>query len=223
MLKKIIAMLLAVTLVLLTACGTPQYDLSAVFAAAETERAEWLADPDNAVLWEKLGLSGSVVSAGDPTAMTIGAQRWLLQPATVNGEAVTLCFCLNEQDRPLLDLRASFGLNALSPEEWYACEDLFTVRVWATLGGELPETYLSGEAEGLTRYAVQLTDPVTGKTVTAVAADSELQQQLAEEEDRQTDLQEYEAYTKSQKYVEDTAKSKLGLLYKNEIIFREKK
>ena len=182
MLKKIIAMLLAVTLVLLTACGTPQYDLSAVFAAAETERAEWLADPDNAVLWEKLGLSGSVVSAGDPTAMTIGAQRWLLQPATVNGEAVTLCFCLNEQDRPLLDLRASFGLNALSPEEWYACEDLFTVRVWATLGGELPETYLSGEAEGLTRYAVQLTDPATGKTVTAVAADSELQQQLADGE-----------------------------------------
>ena len=102
MLKKIIAMLLAVTLVLLTACGTPQYDLSAVFAAAETERAEWLADPDNAVLWEKLGLSGSVVSAGDPTAMTIGAQRWLLQPATVNGEAVTLCFCLNEQDRPIV-------------------------------------------------------------------------------------------------------------------------
>ena len=178
MLKKIIAMLLAVALVLLTACGTPRYDLSAVFAAAETERAEWLADPDNAVLWEKLGLSGSVVSAGDPTAMTIGAQRWLLQPATVNGEAVTLCFCLNEQDRPLLDLRASFGLNALSPEEWDACEDLFTVRVWATLGGELPETYLSGEAEGLTRYAVQLTDPATGKTVTAVAADSELQQQL---------------------------------------------
>ena len=114
--------------------------------------------------------------------MTIGAQRWLLQPATVNGEAVTLCFCLNEQDRPLLDLRASFGLNALSPEEWDACEDLFTVRVWATLGGELPETYLSGEAEGLTRYAVQLTDPATGKTVTAVAADSELQQQLADGE-----------------------------------------
>ena len=182
MLKKIIAMLLAVALVLLTACSTPRYDLSAVFAAAETERAEWLADPDNAVLWEKLGLSGSVVSAGDPTAMTIGAQRWLLQPATVNGEAVTLCFCLNEQDRPLLDLRASFGLNALSPEEWDACEDLFTVRVWATLGGELPEIYLSGEAEGLTRYAVQLTDPATGKTVTAVAADSELQQQLADGE-----------------------------------------
>ena len=55
------------------------------------------------------------------------------------------------------------------------------------------------------------------------AKEIELQQQLAEEEDRQTDLQEYEAYTKSQKYVEDTAKSKLGLLYKNEIIFREKK
>ena len=55
------------------------------------------------------------------------------------------------------------------------------------------------------------------------AKEVELQQQLAEEEDRQTDLQEYEAYTKSQKYVEDTAKSKLGLLYKNEIIFREKK
>lgn len=182
MLKRITALLLAVMMILLTACGAKEYDLSAVFAAEEAERAGWLADPDNAALWEELGLSGSVVSAGEPAAMTIGAQQWLLQPATVNGEAVTLCYCLDEQNRPLLDLRASFGLNVLPPEEWYACEDLFTVRVWATLGGELPEGYLAEEDAGLTRYAVQLTDPATGETVTAVAADSTLSALLADGE-----------------------------------------
>ena len=33
-------------------------------------------------------------------------------------------------------------------------------------------------------------------------------------------LSSYETYTKSQQYVEDTAKSKLGLAYDNEIIFK---
>ena len=94
LLKKIIAMLLAVALVLLTACGT-RYDLSAYLQPQKRSAPNGLPIRINAVLWEKLGLSGLVVSAGDPTAMTIGAQRWqLLQPATVNGEAVTLCFCL---------------------------------------------------------------------------------------------------------------------------------
>ena len=183
MLKRWTALLLAVMLIFLTACGAQkEYKLSAVFAAAEEERTQWLADPDNAALWEQLGLSGSVVSDGDPAALTIGAQHWVLQPATVEGKAVTLCYCIDEQNRPLLDLRASYGINVLPVEEWTACEDLFIVRVWARQGVDLPENYLSGEDEGLNRYAVLLTDPITGESASAVAADAELQALLADGE-----------------------------------------
>ncbi len=183
MLKRWTALLLAVMLIFLTACGAQkEYKLSAVFAAAEEDRTQWLADPDNAALWEQLGLSGSVVSDGDPAALTIGAQHWVLQPATVEGRSVTLCYCVDEQNRPLLDLRASFGINVLPVEEWTACEDLFIVRVWAQQGGKLPENYLSGEDEGLNRYAVLLTDPITGESASAVASDAELQALLADGE-----------------------------------------
>ena len=62
MLKRWTALLLAVMLVLLTACGAQkEYKLSAVFAAAEEDRPQWLADPDNAALWEQLGLSGGLL------------------------------------------------------------------------------------------------------------------------------------------------------------------
>lgn len=50
---------------------------------------------------------------------------------------------------------------------------------------------------------------------------AELEVQLEEETARQAELEDYEAYTKSQQYVEDVAKSKLGLAYDNEIIFKE--
>lgn len=49
-----------------------------------------------------------------------------------------------------------------------------------------------------------------------------LEKELQSETDRQEELNEYETYTKSQQYVEDVAKSKLGLAYDNEIIFKEK-
>ena len=39
--------------------------------------------------------------------------------------------------------------------------------------------------------------------------------------DRQEELKNYEAYTKTQEYMEGVAKSKLGMVHKNEIIFRE--
>ena len=53
MLKRWTALLLAVMLIFLTACGAQkEYKLSAVFAAAEEDRTQWLADPDNAALWE---------------------------------------------------------------------------------------------------------------------------------------------------------------------------
>lgn len=48
-----------------------------------------------------------------------------------------------------------------------------------------------------------------------------LEKQLEDEKARAEELEDYEAYTKSQQYVEDTAKSKLGLAYDDEIIFKE--
>lgn len=50
---------------------------------------------------------------------------------------------------------------------------------------------------------------------------AELEAQLEEETARQAELEDYEAYTQSQQYVEDVAKSKLGLAYDDEIIFKE--
>lgn len=53
------------------------------------------------------------------------------------------------------------------------------------------------------------------------ARQAELEAEWEEETARQEELEDYEAYTKSQQYVEDVAKSKLGLAYDNEIIFKE--
>ena len=44
---------------------------------------------------------------------------------------------------------------------------------------------------------------------------------IRDETARQEELQNYQSYTQSQEYVEDIAKSKLGLAYDNEIIFKE--
>ena len=49
----------------------------------------------------------------------------------------------------------------------------------------------------------------------------QLKVQLQDETARQEELQNYQSYTQSQEYVEDIAKSKLGLAYDNEIIFKE--
>lgn len=49
----------------------------------------------------------------------------------------------------------------------------------------------------------------------------ELELQLEEETARQQELEEYEAYIHSEEGIEDTARSKLGLAYDNEIIFKE--
>ena len=51
--------------------------------------------------------------------------------------------------------------------------------------------------------------------------EAQLTQQIQEQEDRKEELIEYEKYTKTMKYVEDIAKSKLGLVYDGEIIFKE--
>ena len=59
------------------------------------------------------------------------------------------------------------------------------------------------------------------KDVQYAAQEKQLEKQLAEEEERSRQAEEYEAYTKTQEYVEDVAKSKLGLVYKGEIVFKE--
>lgn len=55
------------------------------------------------------------------------------------------------------------------------------------------------------------------------AKEEALLEQKLEEEARQKELEEYENYTRTQDYIEDTAQSKLGLVYEDQIIFKEKK
>lgn len=49
----------------------------------------------------------------------------------------------------------------------------------------------------------------------------QLEAQLEAETARQQELEAYRNYTQSQQYIEDIAKSKLGLAYEDEIIFKE--
>ena len=54
-----------------------------------------------------------------------------------------------------------------------------------------------------------------------IAREQELQQQIDAEMARTEELKELETYTKTKKYAEEVAKDKLGLVYENEIIFKE--
>ena len=56
-----------------------------------------------------------------------------------------------------------------------------------------------------------------------VAREQELKQEYQDETQRASEIGDLETYMKSSEYIEDVAKSKLGLTYKNEIIFKEKK
>ena len=49
-----------------------------------------------------------------------------------------------------------------------------------------------------------------------------LQKQYEEETERTLTLDAYEAFVNSSDYIEEMAKSKLGLVYDNEVIYREK-
>ncbi len=49
-----------------------------------------------------------------------------------------------------------------------------------------------------------------------------LEAQYQEEQARTQEIEEYKAYTKTKKYIEDTARDKLGLVYEDEIIFEPK-
>ncbi|MED9904536.1 MAG: septum formation initiator family protein [Lachnospiraceae bacterium] len=51
----------------------------------------------------------------------------------------------------------------------------------------------------------------------------QLNGQIADEEARAEEIQEYEKYTHTKGYVEEVAHDKLGLVYEGEIIFKEDK
>lgn len=44
---------------------------------------------------------------------------------------------------------------------------------------------------------------------------------LTEEQERTKEIEEYEKYTQTKKYIEEVAKDKLGLVHEGEIIFKE--
>ena len=54
-----------------------------------------------------------------------------------------------------------------------------------------------------------------------MAREEELLKQIEEQMNRSKELEELEIYTKTKKYAEEVAKDKLGLVYENEIIFKE--
>lgn len=54
-----------------------------------------------------------------------------------------------------------------------------------------------------------------------IAKEKQLKMELAEEEQRTKQLEAKQEYVNTDEYVEDTAKSKLGMAYDDEIIFKE--
>ena len=52
------------------------------------------------------------------------------------------------------------------------------------------------------------------------AREEALQEAIEEEQARAAEIEEFEAYTQTKKYVEEVAKDKLGLVYEDEIIFK---
>lgn len=59
------------------------------------------------------------------------------------------------------------------------------------------------------------------KNADYVARENELKEQYEQETQRSSEIDDLEKYMQSSEYYEDVAKSKLGLTYKNEIIFKE--
>lgn len=68
--------------------------------------------------------------------------------------------------------------------------------------------------------AVQI-NKVYEKDQEMISREAELRMLLEDELERQEELKEYQEYIESTEYIEDVAESKLGLLYDNQIIFRE--
>lgn len=48
-----------------------------------------------------------------------------------------------------------------------------------------------------------------------------LQEQIEAEKERAAEIEEYEKYTQTKKYIEEVARDKLGLVYEGEILFKD--
>lgn len=59
------------------------------------------------------------------------------------------------------------------------------------------------------------------KRAAYMAKEEELTQEIEAEQARTEEIEEYEKYTQTKKYVEEIAKEKLGLVYDGEIIFKD--
>lgn len=51
----------------------------------------------------------------------------------------------------------------------------------------------------------------------------ELKGDISEEQEKAEDIQEMKAYVQTKKFIEDVAREKLGLVYKDEIIFKSER
>ena len=59
------------------------------------------------------------------------------------------------------------------------------------------------------------------KLDTYSAKQEELQKQIDQEEKRSEEIEKYRKYTQTKKYAEEVAKDKLGLVYEDEILFKQ--
>ncbi len=54
-----------------------------------------------------------------------------------------------------------------------------------------------------------------------IEKEAQLDADIAAEEERATEIAEYETYTQTKAYVEEVARNKLGLVYEGEILFKD--
>jgi Septum formation initiator. len=73
---------------------------------------------------------------------------------------------------------------------------------------------------GIVSYKRQELNIANAQSVEKIA---ELKQDIAQEKDKSKELQEKKAYVQTKKYVEEMAREKLGMVYKDEIIFEAEK
>ncbi len=81
--------------------------------------------------------------------------------------------------------------------------------VWASIVVLILVTVVSIKSVGLMQKAGEYRE-----------REEALKEQIDYEVQRSEDIAEFERYTQTRKYIEDTAKEKLGLVYPGEIIFK---
>ena len=59
------------------------------------------------------------------------------------------------------------------------------------------------------------------KKVSYQKKEAVLQEQIAVEQERAQEIEEFEKYTHTKKYIEEVARDKLGLVYEGEILFED--